>query len=138
MQGSHPLPHVIHTCVKGQYPPAADSITAHDSDSIRKAAQDSGCVAYLTKPFLAKTLIDAINKAGLDMPTEFRCAELESGLGIPRLPPNRTCRGHRSPNHIVCISASTLLLHRVLSRHTATRKGTARRWFSQAIRLCTS
>ena len=38
-------------------------ITAHDCDSVRKAAQDSGCVAYLTKPFLAKSLIGAINKA---------------------------------------------------------------------------
>ncbi len=38
-------------------------ITAHDCDITRKAAQDSGCVAYLTKPFLAKSLVGAINKA---------------------------------------------------------------------------
>ena len=29
----------------------------------RKAAADAGCVAYLTKPFLGKTLIDAIENA---------------------------------------------------------------------------
>jgi FixJ family two-component response regulator len=38
-------------------------ITANDNDLTRKAAEDAGCVAYLTKPFLGKTLIDAIDKA---------------------------------------------------------------------------
>lgn len=38
-------------------------ITANDTDHTRKAAVDAGCVAYLTKPFLGKTLIDAIEKA---------------------------------------------------------------------------
>ena len=38
-------------------------ITANDSDNTRKAATAAGCVAYLTKPFLGKSLIDAINKA---------------------------------------------------------------------------
>jgi FixJ family two-component response regulator len=38
-------------------------ITANDSDNTRKAATDAGCIAYLTKPFLGKSLVDAINKA---------------------------------------------------------------------------
>ena len=42
-------------------------ITANDTDHTREAAADAGCAAYLTKPFLGKTLIDAIEKAtGLD------------------------------------------------------------------------
>jgi FixJ family two-component response regulator len=35
-------------------------ITGNDDDAIRKAAIDSGCVAYLTKPLSTKALIDAI------------------------------------------------------------------------------
>ena len=38
-------------------------ITANDTDHTREAAADAGCAAYLTKPFLGKTLIDAIEKA---------------------------------------------------------------------------
>jgi FixJ family two-component response regulator len=35
-------------------------ITANDSESIRAAAVRSGCIAYLTKPFPAKALIEPI------------------------------------------------------------------------------
>jgi FixJ family two-component response regulator len=35
-------------------------ITANDDDAIRKAAIESGCIAYLTKPFSARALIDPI------------------------------------------------------------------------------
>jgi FixJ family two-component response regulator len=38
-------------------------ITADDTDHTRKAAADAGCAAYLTKPFLGKAFIDAIEKA---------------------------------------------------------------------------
>jgi FixJ family two-component response regulator len=38
-------------------------ITASDSDVTRKAALDVGCVAYLTKPFSAKSLMDAVEQA---------------------------------------------------------------------------
>jgi FixJ family two-component response regulator len=38
-------------------------ITADDTDHTRKAAADAGCAAYLMKPFLGKTFIDAIEKA---------------------------------------------------------------------------
>jgi FixJ family two-component response regulator len=45
-------------------------ITANDSDKTRKAAVDVGCVAYLAKPFPAKSLLDAIEKAsGHSSPT---------------------------------------------------------------------
>jgi FixJ family two-component response regulator len=35
-------------------------ITGNDSDATRMAALQSGCIAYLTKPFLAKSLIEPI------------------------------------------------------------------------------
>lgn len=38
-------------------------ITASDSDDIRSAAMRSGCVAFLTKPFPAKSLIEPIERA---------------------------------------------------------------------------
>jgi FixJ family two-component response regulator len=38
-------------------------ITGNDSDSTRLAALESGCIAYLTKPFPAKSLIDPIQMA---------------------------------------------------------------------------
>ena len=37
-------------------------ITANDSDRIRTAAMNSGCIAYLTKPFTAKSLIEPIER----------------------------------------------------------------------------
>ena len=37
-------------------------ITANDSDAIRKAATKSGCIAYLTKPFTARSLIEPIER----------------------------------------------------------------------------
>ncbi len=38
-------------------------ITGNDSQANRSAAIDSGCVAYLTKPFAAETLIKSIERA---------------------------------------------------------------------------
>jgi len=42
-------------------------VTANDSDAVRTAAMQSGCIAYLTKPFPAKSLVEPIEKvaAGL-------------------------------------------------------------------------
>jgi FixJ family two-component response regulator len=37
-------------------------ITASDSHATRMAAIESGCIAYLTKPFSAKSLIEPIQK----------------------------------------------------------------------------
>ena len=37
-------------------------ITANDSEAIRAAAVESGCIAYLTKPFSAKSLIEPIER----------------------------------------------------------------------------
>ena len=37
-------------------------ITANDSPAVRMAAIESGCIAYLTKPFRAKSLIDPIDR----------------------------------------------------------------------------
>jgi FixJ family two-component response regulator len=38
-------------------------ITGNDSNASRRAAMGSGCLAYLTKPFSAKSLIASIEKA---------------------------------------------------------------------------
>jgi len=38
-------------------------ITANDNPAVRMAALESGCIAYLTKPFSAKSLIEPIEKA---------------------------------------------------------------------------
>lgn len=38
-------------------------VTGNDSDANRSAAIESGCLAYLTKPFSARLLIDAVEKA---------------------------------------------------------------------------
>jgi FixJ family two-component response regulator len=37
-------------------------ITASDNHEIRAAAMESGCIAYLTKPFPAKSLIEPIDR----------------------------------------------------------------------------
>ena len=37
-------------------------ITANDSPGVRMAAIESGCIAYLTKPFGAKSLIEPIER----------------------------------------------------------------------------
>lgn len=38
-------------------------ITGNDSDVNREAAMASGCIAYLTKPFAAHSLIESIERA---------------------------------------------------------------------------
>jgi FixJ family two-component response regulator len=38
-------------------------ITGNDNYATRAAAMASGCIAYLTKPFLARSLIEPIEKA---------------------------------------------------------------------------
>ena len=38
-------------------------ITASDNHTVRMSAVESGCVAFLTKPFSAKSLIDPIERA---------------------------------------------------------------------------
>jgi FixJ family two-component response regulator len=38
-------------------------ITGNDSHATRAAAMASGCIAYLTKPFLARSLIEPIERA---------------------------------------------------------------------------
>lgn len=38
-------------------------ITGNDSQANRSAAIESGCIAYLTKPFTAKSLIESVERA---------------------------------------------------------------------------
>ena len=38
-------------------------ITGNDNDAARQAALQQDCIAYLTKPFAAKALVDAIDQA---------------------------------------------------------------------------
>jgi FixJ family two-component response regulator len=42
-------------------------ITASDNHAVRTAAMESGCIAYLTKPFSARSLIEPINRASAGM-----------------------------------------------------------------------
>jgi CheY-like chemotaxis protein len=37
--------------------------TGNDSPAVRKSALQSGCLAYLTKPFSAKSLIEPLKRA---------------------------------------------------------------------------
>src|SRR6266403_1873887 len=39
-------------------------ITGNDTPAVRKAALDSGCIAFLTKPFAMKELIEPLKRAG--------------------------------------------------------------------------
>ena len=48
---------------KAGHAPAIIFITGNDNEGARKAALQQGCVAYLTKPFTAKVLVDAIDQA---------------------------------------------------------------------------
>jgi FixJ family two-component response regulator len=43
-------------------------ITANDSESIRTAAVESGCIAYLKKPFPALALIEPIARVAAGLP----------------------------------------------------------------------
>ena len=45
------------------YAPPIIYITGNDSDASREAALQQNCVMYLTKPFVAKALIDAVDRA---------------------------------------------------------------------------
>ena len=38
-------------------------MTGNDNPAVRKAALQSGCIAYLTKPFSAQSLIEPLKKA---------------------------------------------------------------------------
>jgi DNA-binding response OmpR family regulator len=39
-------------------------MTASDDNAVREAALDTGCIAFLTKPFLAQELIEPLKKMG--------------------------------------------------------------------------
>jgi len=39
-------------------------ITGNDNPAVRKAALDSGCIAFLTKPFSVQELIETLKRAG--------------------------------------------------------------------------
>ena len=39
-------------------------ITGNDNPAVRKAALDSGCIAFLTKPFSVQELIEPLKRAG--------------------------------------------------------------------------
>ena len=43
-------------------------ITGNDHDGARSAAMEAGCIAYLTKPFSADSLLDAIEKVSARQP----------------------------------------------------------------------
>jgi FixJ family two-component response regulator len=41
-------------------------MTGNDSPAVREAALQSGCLAYLTKPFSAKSLIEPLERASAE------------------------------------------------------------------------
>ena len=49
-------------------------ITGNDSPAVRRAAHQSGCLAYLTKPFSAKSLMEPLHRAATG-----------SGVALPRI-----------------------------------------------------
>ena len=42
-------------------------MTGNDNPSVRRAALQSGCAAYLTKPFSAKALIEPLERASVSI-----------------------------------------------------------------------
>jgi CheY-like chemotaxis protein len=44
-------------------------MTASDNPAVRKAALDSGCIAFLTKPFSVQELIEPLKRAGRHLNT---------------------------------------------------------------------
>jgi FixJ family two-component response regulator len=42
-------------------------ITGKDNPATRMAAMESGCIAYLTKPFSAQSLLEPIERASLGL-----------------------------------------------------------------------
>jgi FixJ family two-component response regulator len=42
-------------------------ITGNDSDANRSAAIEAGCIASLSKPFAARSLIEAVDRALVEM-----------------------------------------------------------------------
>ena len=42
-------------------------ITGNDSPAVREAAHQSGCLAYLTKPFSAKSLMEPLHRAAMGL-----------------------------------------------------------------------
>ena len=53
-------------------------ITANDNDTTRQATRDAGCLAYLPKPFPAKSLLDAIQRASAQRPRWIERGHLSS------------------------------------------------------------
>jgi FixJ family two-component response regulator len=43
-------------------------MTGNDNPAVREAALQSGCIAYLTKPFSAKSLIESLEKVSAGLP----------------------------------------------------------------------
>jgi FixJ family two-component response regulator len=42
-------------------------MTGNDTPAVRKSALQSGCLAYLTKPFSAKSLIEPLERASTEL-----------------------------------------------------------------------
>jgi FixJ family two-component response regulator len=43
------------------------NMTGNDNPAVRLAAQQSGCIAYLTKPFSARSLIEPLEKVSAEL-----------------------------------------------------------------------
>jgi CheY-like chemotaxis protein len=49
--------------------PPLPVMTASDEEKIKREAIQTGCIAYLRKPFAAELLVDIVKKALADSPT---------------------------------------------------------------------
>jgi FixJ family two-component response regulator len=71
-------------------------ITGNDSESTRRAAMESGCIAYLVKPFLAEALMNALERAyaveALSLPHQPNAASAPPSPQPSGYNPSRTTR----------------------------------------------
>jgi FixJ family two-component response regulator len=67
-------------------------MTGNDDPAVRKAALDSGCIAFLTKPFSVQELIEPLKRAGRHPTAETRpdAKRVRNVIwGLLRMPPKR-------------------------------------------------
>ena len=53
-------------------------MTGNEDPAVRKAALDSGCIAFLTKPFSAQELIEPLERVRRHTPTAATCSKVGS------------------------------------------------------------
>ena len=96
-------------------------ITANDSHAVRAAALESGCIAYLTKPFSAKSLIEPLEQASAGLVIGCRTAE-RLDIVTRRSPVRRLCVGVPCRTAANRSSGSEVLTVSTLESTTSSRR----------------